>query len=683
MSKVSDTNEVEFEAGRLRHFGEEWKQLTSDPFILQLVHGAKIPITQLPLIEDTVRPNEIPGFLVNEADLEIQKMLSMGVIEQSEHEENEVISPIFLVEKPDGSHRVILNLKKFNECIEYEHFKMEQLSAATQLMKKNCKMASVDLRHAYYSVNVDPQDRKYLKFYWRGQLFAYTCLPNGLANCPRYFTKLMKPVFASLRSLGLLSAAYIDDSYLQGQNEEECQENIDKTVELLTFLGFTVHKKKSVLTPTTKLKYLGFILNSEEMTVSISPEKAVKIKENCQHLIEKQKFSIRDLARVIGQIVACFPGTKYGPLFYRKLEKQKTLALKQAAGNYEAKTSLTNEAKKELEWWIKNAGIDVFPLLNEKAVVHMETDASLKGWGAVCENEKTGGRWKKTEMEMHINALELLAIEFALLSFSNIVKNKHVKILCDNTCAVTYIRNMGGSKSEMCNDIAHRIWVWCQMKQVDITITHIAGAKNIDADEKSRNFNDAPEWMLNPNIFEKLVQKTFLPEIDLFATRLNHQVPKFVSWKPDPEAMAIDAFSIKWNVWDKVYLFPPFSMIQRALQKLYNDEAEALFILPNWPTAVWYPQMMRMLIRQPIKIPKSQRTLVLPQKQEVHPLHRQLQLLAVHLSGKPYLNKVFVDRQQNYCAPLGETQQRNNMPHILRSGNSFVLKGHIIHFTQL
>ena len=243
--------------------------MTSDPFIIEMVQGVRIPISHLP-VNGNSRHNQVPGYLVKEADKEIEKMLEMGVIEKSEQEKNEVISPIFLVEKADGTHRVILNLKKFNECIEYEHFKMEQLTAAIQLMKKNCKMASVDLRHAFYSVNVDPRDRKYLKFVWRGQLFAYTCLPNGLANCPRYFTKLMKPVFASLRSFGWLSAAYIDDSYLQGQNDEECQENIDTTVDLLTSLGFTVHMKKSVMKPTTELTYLGFVLNSVKMTVSIS-----------------------------------------------------------------------------------------------------------------------------------------------------------------------------------------------------------------------------------------------------------------------------------------------------------------------------------------------------------------------------------------------------------------------------
>lgn len=77
-------------------------------------------------------------------------------------------------------------------------------------------MASVDLKDAYYSVNIAEIHRKYLRFEWIGNLFQYTCFPSGLALCPRKFTKLMKPVYSDLRKLGFENVPYIDDSYLQG-----------------------------------------------------------------------------------------------------------------------------------------------------------------------------------------------------------------------------------------------------------------------------------------------------------------------------------------------------------------------------------------------------------------------------------------------------------------------------------
>ena len=39
----------------------------------------------------------------------------------------------------------------------------------------------------------------------------------------------------------------------------------------------------------------------------------------------------------------------------------------------------------------------------------------------------------------------------------------------------------------------------------------------------------------------------FTSEIDLFASRINTQFPKCVSFKPDPTAFAIDAFTLDWS----------------------------------------------------------------------------------------------------------------------------------------
>ena len=113
-------------------------------------------------------------------DLEVHKLLKKAVISQTLHEPGEFISRIFVRPKKDGTYRLILNLKKLNNFVKYHHFKMETIHTATQLMKKNCYMASIDLRDAYYSVPVCKNHQKYLKFSWRNVLYRFTCLPNGL-----------------------------------------------------------------------------------------------------------------------------------------------------------------------------------------------------------------------------------------------------------------------------------------------------------------------------------------------------------------------------------------------------------------------------------------------------------------------------------------------------------------------
>jgi len=64
-------------------------------------------------------------------DAEIQKLFSKGAIAPTQHEFGEYISPIFVANKKDGSYRMILNLKSFNQHIEYQHFKMDSVHLLT------------------------------------------------------------------------------------------------------------------------------------------------------------------------------------------------------------------------------------------------------------------------------------------------------------------------------------------------------------------------------------------------------------------------------------------------------------------------------------------------------------------------------------------------------------------------
>ena len=68
-------------------------------------------------------------------------------------------------------------------------------------------------------------------------------------------------------------------------------------------------------------------------------------------------------------------------------------------------------------------------------------------------NLSTGGPWKDSERNYHINVLELQAVYFSLLTICNDRKDMHIKLLVDNTTAVAYIREQGGSHSLECNNL--------------------------------------------------------------------------------------------------------------------------------------------------------------------------------------------------------------------------------------
>ena len=60
-----------------------------------------------------------------------------------------------------------------------------------------------------------------------------TCLPNGITSAPRIFTKLMKPVYSTLRQYGHKNVVCIDDSLLIADTPLECANNVKDTVCLL------------------------------------------------------------------------------------------------------------------------------------------------------------------------------------------------------------------------------------------------------------------------------------------------------------------------------------------------------------------------------------------------------------------------------------------------------------------
>ena len=86
---------------------------------------------------------------------------------------------------------------------------------------------------------------------------------------------------------------------------------------------------------------------------------------------------------------------------------------------------------------------------------------------------------------------------------------------------------------------------------MDLCVIHIPSRENINADRESRRTNIHTEWEIAEPIFNKIIEKWGLPEIDLFTSRINAKVKKFCSWKRNPEAFLIDAFTISW----KLFLF--------------------------------------------------------------------------------------------------------------------------------
>ena len=198
-----------FTGGKIREFKEQWEEITDSSWVLSVINGVSIDQNSIELIPDK---QEIPfePEMHEAMAKEVEKLLDKKVIEQVCESEDQVVSNIFGRRKKDGSTRVILNLKEFNKQFDKIHFKMESLTDAINLMTEGCFFGSIDLKDAYFSINIKESSRKYFRFRFENILYQFIGLPQGYKDSPRVFTKVMLPVLGKLREKGHKLVGYID-----------------------------------------------------------------------------------------------------------------------------------------------------------------------------------------------------------------------------------------------------------------------------------------------------------------------------------------------------------------------------------------------------------------------------------------------------------------------------------------
>ncbi|CAB4006455.1 Hypothetical predicted protein, partial [Paramuricea clavata] len=210
------------------------------------------------------------------------------------------------------------------------------------------------------------------------------------------------------------------------------------------------------------------------------------------------------------------------------------------------------------------------------------------------------------------------------------------------------------------------------------------GLENEAADAESRKPLKETEWALDRVIYQQGIQLlNMTPVIDLFASRLNYKVKPFIAYQPDPEAQAVNAFTICWKPY-LFYAFPPFSIIPLVLQKIREEESTGLLVVPKWPAQPWWPYLMRMVIQVPVILPNKENTIYMPSKPDlIHPLYPKLTLLMCHISGDPLKIKDF---QRGLClssCPRGGKAHKDSIYHTSTNGVGTVVQGNWIPFQQL
>ena len=124
------------------------------------------------------------------------------------------------------------------------------------------------------------------------------------------------------------------------------------------------------------------------------------------------------------------------------------------------------------------------------------------------------------------------------------------------------------------------------------------------------------------------------PQIDCFATTINTQLFEYFSRRPDQKAKFIDIFTVNWRPY-LCYLFNPFSLLPRVLQKIQVEQVEALIVAPYWPTQPWFTQILSLAAQEALIYQSTETNLILPQDPKAeHALAEKLSLMVAVISLK-------------------------------------------------
>ena len=246
--------------GRLQLFADRWQTLLPESSVpAQLRKGVRWKFRQQPSLTDT--PVSFPCSQATLTGLRAaaKALLDKGATELLPRQPATAgfYSRLFLVPKPSGESRPIIDLSILNSFIQCEHFKMETPASIRESLQEGEWTFQLDIKDAFLHIPVHPAYRKYLRFTVGNDVYQFKTLPFGLSVSPRTFTYVLKPVVALLRERGIKVHAYLDDWLGRSLARSLARSHGREAAELLTYLGWVINWEKSDLSGTQSPVFIG------------------------------------------------------------------------------------------------------------------------------------------------------------------------------------------------------------------------------------------------------------------------------------------------------------------------------------------------------------------------------------------------------------------------------------------
>ena len=398
-----------------------------------------------------------------------------------------------------------------NEYLYADKFSFATIDQACLKSRHGYYYAIVDIESAYRWVPVFPPHTQLQGFRWKfngednDSYYVDNYLCFGLSIAPAIFNRISCAIVRMIERAGHVCLSYLDDFLLIGDSYDTCRAALLYLIKLLIELGFAINWKK-VVSPTTRVQFLGLIIDSLADRVELPQDKLDKLVAIASQYAPRTKLTKRELQVITGHM-AFASRAIYGARPFTRLFIDAVNTLRRSGHKFR----LGPVHKAELQWWTTFAstfnGLVPCSLGRHRPVVIVRTDASLSGFGAVKGTEWLAGFWHGIQppaylnipdmnnllfapplhasLAENINFLELLAAVIACLVWAPCLKGALVFIHSDNQSTVSYLKKCT-TKNLPAISWLKRLFHASLDYDFRITAIHTPGITNVLPDALSR-----------------------------------------------------------------------------------------------------------------------------------------------------------------------------------------------------
>lgn len=481
---------------------------------------------------------------------ELTENVKAGFCVEVKREQARVISPLQVEPKGKNDLRLCVDSRWVNFHLPTPNVRFETPQKnGPDIIGQGDLLFTVDVKKAYYALEMDEEAVPYLCFEFAGKVYASLVLIFGLNLAPGVFHKVMREVVRFLRILGISVLNYLDD-FLFSARKERIAALVQFIRWLLPRLGWVFSDDKCSWEPSAVVVFFGLLVDAERFEFRVPTDKlkrvaaVVKMMRDCVQ--RGEPISVHDLQVLTGTLqsyrVCIEPVQVWTRSMYADI----------ARAGYASRVWVSSDTSEELDFWHSR-----LEQLNGRTIAHplatdvLRVDASEFGWGAVLNSTFQASGFLPIETIGKSSTLrELRGLRLASAELAPKPSGKRLRVEMDSYPAVRNLINGGGPVQELCAEVK-AWWAWCEQREIKPQYVWIRREENKEADKLSKA--DGRKWTVR--------------------------------------AAVRQAISERWSLLDTEFSAPEFGAIGFVLKLAQRDRRRVGLVYPGWPAQSWWPEI--------------------------------------------------------------------------------------------